>query len=131
MNLVGLGSSYLYPSLERRGDAYRKYIGSKSLWEYQNIDTGTPAPQRALVPSDYKYPKPLFLYLIPLAANLTRIRLSWRRLETNSLEMNASYYLLSKVHFSRKRTGTKISPTAQSKRTKPTEVLLLACLLRI
>ena len=33
VNLVGLGSSYLYPSLERGGDAYRKYIGNKSLWE--------------------------------------------------------------------------------------------------
>ena len=37
VNLVGLGSSYLYPSLERGGDAYRKYISNKSLWEYENI----------------------------------------------------------------------------------------------
>ena len=37
VNTVGFGSTYFYPSLELGDDAYRKYIGKKSLWEYENI----------------------------------------------------------------------------------------------
>ena len=37
VNTIGFGSTYFYPSLERGDDAYRKYIGKKSVWEYENV----------------------------------------------------------------------------------------------
>ena len=37
VNTVGFGSTYFYLSLERGDYAYRKYIGKKSLWEYENV----------------------------------------------------------------------------------------------
>lgn len=37
VNTVSFGSTYFYPPLERGDDAYRTYIGRKSLWEYENV----------------------------------------------------------------------------------------------
>ena len=64
VNTVGFGSTYFYPSLEHGDDAYRKYIGKKSLWEYQNVMIPVHLPpRRALVSSCYQHHQLLSLCL--------------------------------------------------------------------
>ena len=47
VNTVGFGSTYFFPSLKRGDDAYRKYSGKKSLWEYEYVMIPVQLPHEA------------------------------------------------------------------------------------